>query len=42
MCYAILKLKYMSFTVSFIIISIVVWIFAAIVLVLTAPKPHKK
>ena len=32
----------MSFTTSFIIISIVVWIFAGVVLALTAPKSHKK
>jgi len=32
----------MSFTVFFIIISIVVWLFVAAMLVLTAPKPHKK
>jgi hypothetical protein len=32
----------MSFTVFFIILSVLVWLFAAAVLVLTAPKPHKK
>jgi hypothetical protein len=32
----------MSFTVFFIIVSVVVWLFVAAVLVLTAPKQHKK
>ena len=32
----------MSFTVFFIIVSIFVWLFAAVVLVLTTQKPHKK
>ena len=31
-----------SLTVFFIIISVLLWAFAAAVLVLTAPKPHKK
>ena len=32
----------MSFTVFFIIVSVVVWLFVGAVLLLTAPKPHKK
>ena len=32
----------MSFTVFFIIISVVVWLFVGIVLALSTPKTHKK
>jgi hypothetical protein len=32
----------MSFTNFFIIVSVFVWLFAAVVLILTTPKPHKK
>jgi hypothetical protein len=32
----------MSYTVFFIIVSVIVWLFVAAVLILTSPKPHKK